>query len=94
VYAKSQAIVSFYTIFYTQMSCYIIFHWCWEWQMTRLKTHRLLQGVNNVVRPTMNKLSTMLFQVVTVEQCCNNMLEILFILGRGKYLCTSLINYW
>jgi hypothetical protein len=28
VYAKSQAIVSFYTIFYTQMSCYIIFHWC------------------------------------------------------------------
>ena len=30
----------------------------------------------------MNKLSTMLFQVVTVEQCCNNMLTILFIVGR------------
>ena len=35
VYAKnwqnsrfSHAIVSFYTIFYTQMSCYIIFHCC------------------------------------------------------------------
>jgi hypothetical protein len=38
--------------------------------------------MNNVVRPTMNKLSTMLFQVVTVEQCCNNMLTILFIVGR------------
>ena len=42
----------------------------------------ILTGVNNVVRPTMNKLSTMLFQVVTVEQCCNNMLTILFIVGR------------
>jgi hypothetical protein len=30
----------------------------------------------------MNKLSTMLFQVVTIEQCCNNMLTILFIVGR------------
>jgi hypothetical protein len=39
-------------------------------------------GVNNVVRPTINKLSTMLFQAVTVEQCCNNMLTILFIVGR------------
>jgi hypothetical protein len=50
---------------------------------TRLKTHRLFKlistGVNNVVWPTMNKLSTMLFQVVIVEQCCNNMLTILFI---------------
>jgi hypothetical protein len=36
----------------------------------------------NVVRPTMNKLSTMLFQVVTVEQCCNSMLTILFLVGR------------
>jgi hypothetical protein len=44
-------------------------------------------GMNNVVRPTMNKLSTMLFQVVTVEQRCNNMLTILFIVGR-----TALFN--
>jgi hypothetical protein len=54
---------------------------------TRLKTHRfssklISTGVNDVVRQTMNKLSTMLFQVVTVEQCCNNMLTILFIVGR------------
>jgi hypothetical protein len=54
---------------------------------TRLKTHRLFQvdidrREQYVVRPTMNKLSTMLFQVVTVEQCCNNMLTILFIVGR------------
>ena len=35
----------------------------------------------------MNKLSTMLFQVVTVEQCCNNMLTILFIVG-----CTTLFT--
>jgi hypothetical protein len=57
---------------------------------TRLKTHRLLLslGVNNVVRPTMNKLSTVdnnyeqVVQVVTVEQCCNNMLTVLFIVGR------------
>ena len=27
-------------------------------------------------------LSTMLFQVVTVKQCCNNMLTILFIVSR------------
>jgi hypothetical protein len=46
-------------------------------------------GVNNVVRPTMNKLSTMLFQVVTVEQCRNNMLTILFIVGRSTSLFTA-----
>jgi hypothetical protein len=68
--------------------------------LTRLKTHRLLQdsklistGVNNVsVRPTMNKLSTMLFQVVTVEQCCNNMLTILFIVGRTTLFAPVDIN--
>jgi hypothetical protein len=63
---------------------------------TRLKTHRLFQvdiiGVNNVVRPTMNKLSTMLFQVVTVEQCCNNMLTILFIVGRTTLFTPVDIN--
>ena len=67
--------------------------------MTRLKTHRLFQVdidrrevVNNVVRPTMNKLSTMLFQVVTVEQCCNNMLTILFIVGRTTLFTPVDIN--
>ena len=49
-------------------------------------------GVNNVVRPTMNKLSTMLFQVVTVEQCCNNMLTILFIVGRTTLFTPVDIN--
>jgi hypothetical protein len=48
--------------------------------------------VNNVVRPTMNKLSTMLFQVVTVEQCCNNMLTILFIVGRTTLFTPVDIN--
>jgi hypothetical protein len=67
--------------------------------LTRLKTHRLLQDsklistdVNNVVRPTMNKLSTMLFQVVPVEQCCNNMLIILFIVGRTTLFTPVDIN--
>ena len=49
-------------------------------------------GVNNVVRPTMNKLSTMLFQVVRVEQCCNNMLTILFIVGRTTLFTPVDIN--
>ena len=49
-------------------------------------------GVNNVVRPIMNKLSTMLFQVVTVEQCCNNMLTILFIVGRTTLFTPVDIN--
>ena len=48
--------------------------------------------MNNVVRPTMNKLSTMLFQVVTVEQCCNNMLTILFIVGRTTLFTPVDIN--
>jgi hypothetical protein len=48
--------------------------------------------VNNVVRPTMNKLSTMLFQVVTIEQCCNNMLTILFIVGRTTLFTPVDIN--
>ncbi len=48
--------------------------------------------MNNVVRPTMNKLSTMLFQVVTVEQCCNNMLTVLFIVGRTTLFTTVNIN--
>jgi hypothetical protein len=48
--------------------------------------------VNNVVRPTMNKLSTMLFQDVTVEQCCNNMLTILFIVGRTTLFTPVYIN--
>ena len=51
-----------------------------------------MTGVNNVVRPTMNKLSTMLFQVVTVEQCCKNMLTILFILGRTTLFMPVNIN--
>ena len=65
----------------------------------RLKTHRLFlvdnlisTGVNNVVRPTTNKLSTMLFQVVTVEQCCTNMLTILFIVGRTTLFTPVDIN--
>jgi hypothetical protein len=41
---------------------------------------------------TMNKLSTMLFQVVTVEQCCNNMLTILFIVGRTTLFTPVDIN--
>ena len=49
-------------------------------------------GVNNVVRPTMNKLSIMLFQVVTVEQCCNNMLTVLFIVGRTTLFTPVDIN--
>ena len=40
----------------------------------------------------MNKLSTMLFQVVTVEQCCNNMLTILFIVGRTTLFTPVDIN--
>ena len=48
--------------------------------------------MNNVVRPTMNTLSTMLFQVVTVEQCCNNMLTILFIVGRTTLFTPVDIN--
>ena len=40
----------------------------------------------------MNKLSTMLFQVVTVEQCCNNMLTVLFIVGRTTLFTTVNIN--
>jgi hypothetical protein len=48
--------------------------------------------VNNVVRPTINKLSTMLFQVVTVEQSCNNMLTILFIVGRTTLFTPVDIN--
>jgi hypothetical protein len=64
---------------------------------TRLKTHigcskLISRGVNNVVRPTMNKLSIMLFQVVTVEQCCNNMLTILFIVGRTTLFTPVDIN--
>jgi hypothetical protein len=48
--------------------------------------------VNNAVRPTMDKLSTMLFQVVTVEQCCNNMLTILVIVGRTTLFTPVDIN--
>ena len=48
--------------------------------------------MNNVVRPTMNKLSIMFFQVVTVEQCCNNMLTILFIVGRTTLFTPVDIN--
>jgi hypothetical protein len=33
--------------------------------------------------------STMLFQVVTVEQCCNNMLTMLFIVGRTTLFTPS-----
>jgi hypothetical protein len=44
------------------------------------------------VRPTMNKLPTMLFQVATVEQCCNNMLTILFIVGRTTFFTPVDIN--
>jgi hypothetical protein len=40
----------------------------------------------------MNKLSNMLFQVVTVEQCCNNMLTILFIVGRTTLFTPVDIN--
>jgi hypothetical protein len=40
----------------------------------------------------MNKLSTMLFQVVTVEQRCNNMLTILFIVGRTTLFTPVDIN--
>ena len=40
----------------------------------------------------MNKLSTMLFQVVTVEQCCNNMLTMLFIVGRTTLFTPVDIN--
>ena len=40
----------------------------------------------------MNKLSTMLFQVVTVEQWCNNMLTILFIVGRTTLFTPVDIN--
>jgi hypothetical protein len=40
----------------------------------------------------MNKLSTMLFHVVTVEQCCNNMLTILFIVGRTTLFMPVDIN--
>ena len=39
----------------------------------------------------MNKLSTMLFQV-TVEQCCNNMLTILFIVDRTTLFTPVDIN--
>jgi hypothetical protein len=34
----------------------------------------------------------MLFQVVTVEQCCNNMLTILFIVGRTTLFTPVDIN--
>ena len=34
----------------------------------------------------------MLFQVVTVEQCCNNMLTILFIVGRTTLFTSVDIN--
>jgi hypothetical protein len=40
----------------------------------------------------MNKLPTMLFQVVTVEECCNNMLTILFIVGRTTLFTPVDIN--
>ena len=43
--------------------------------------------MNKVVRPTMNKLSTMLFQVVTVEQwlqCWNNLSVFSRVAGLGK----------
>jgi hypothetical protein len=40
----------------------------------------------------MNKLSTMLFQIVTVEQCCNSMLTILFIVGRTTLFTPVDIN--
>jgi hypothetical protein len=34
----------------------------------------------------------MLFQVVTVEQCCNNMLTVLFIVGRTTLFTPVDIN--
>ena len=61
--------------------------------LTHLQVRNLGWGeIHNVVRPTMNKLSTMLFQVVTVEQCCNNMLTILFIVGRTTLFTPVDIN--
>ena len=46
----------------------------------------------SLISTMMNKLSTMLFQVVPVEQCCNNMLTILFIVGRTTLFTPVDIN--
>jgi hypothetical protein len=48
--------------------------------------------IKDIEFTAMNKLSTMLFQVVTVEQCCNNMLTILFIVGRTTLFTPVDIN--
>jgi hypothetical protein len=63
---------------------------------TRLKTHRLLQvdidRREQCCAANYEQLSTMLFQVVTVGQCCNNMLTILFIVGRTTLFAPVDIN--
>ena len=64
---------------------------------TRLKTHRLLQV--DIDRREQccaanyeQVVNRMLFQVVTVEQCCNNMLTILFMVGRTTLFTPVDIN--